>query len=526
MDADHLLTRRTVLATATAGVAAGAFPQTSVARRLRREPFARAGTFASGVASGQPNQRGITLWTRLHDIGASERLGMEIARDPGFARVVHRETIRAAAVRDFTARTRVLTRRLDPGERYFYRFFTRTTQSPVGAFKTLRPPDSREPVRIGWFSCQRYEHGFFTPHAGLAAEEDLDLVVSLGDYLYEEDSPAKLAEREQSTGDPNGHVETLEQWRAKHRLYRSDASLQAMHAAHPVIAIWDDCEVEGNWAGEGPSSGPSPVGPRSVPFSVKQRNGFLTFFENMPQEPIGSERFRIYRRLRLGGLVDLFLLDTRKYRDPQPCEDATFEGDVPPCLDADRPGRKRVGPAQQRWLTAGLERAQATWKVLGNAQMMMALDIAPTRPVGYDSWDGYGAERRAILEQVRASGVENLVSIVGDVHTFFAGELHTTGRIGSPVVGTEFVGTSVSHDGIEVVGDEQQSALVTDRIVLSNPHLRYAKFGVRGYSVLEARPDELRVDFKGVRSVLAPTSETYLLKSFRVAAGTPRVRPA
>ena len=268
--ADPLLSRRAFVAAGGALAAAHAFPLTSVAARARRDPLARAGTFGSGVAAGLPHERGALLWTRLDELGGTApgeraRLRVEIAADPEFARVVHTAQARAVSVRDGTARVMVDSARLEPGRPYWYRFATRSTSSRVGRFTTLRPPDSREPVRIGFFSCQRFEHGWFTPQA-LLAEEDLDVVVSLGDYIYEEDSTPIAPERDDPSGLPNGHVETLAQFRSRYRAYRSDAALQDMHARHAMLSIWDDCEVEGNWAGEGPSSGLSPVGERAIPF--------------------------------------------------------------------------------------------------------------------------------------------------------------------------------------------------------------------------------------------------------------------
>jgi alkaline phosphatase D len=224
------------------------------------------------------------------------------------------------------------------------------------------------------------------------------------------------------------------------------------------------------------------------------------------------------------------MLDTRQYRDPQPCADASGR----PCPEAELTDRVRLGTEQQRWLEAGLEGSQAVWKILGNAQMMMAVDIGPggAAPALVDSWGGYGVERKEVLEFVRAKGIENLVSIVGDVHAYFAGTLYTAGRVpggpysvGSTPIGTEFVGTSVSHDPLNLTGEPQTSAALANRVMLANPHLVYAQFQYRGYAVLEARPDELLVDFKGVRGVDEPRSETFLARSFRVERGSTVVVP-
>lgn len=516
---DPTITRRRFVAGAAGLWLGSTFPRTGASGAQLALPAARGVGYPSGVVAADPHLHGGTVWTRLEGLDRTSRLQVELSPDPDFRRVVYRRSVLAEAERDFTVHHRVDSTALAPGERYHYRFVTCDGDGPVGRLKTALPADSREPVRIGFFSCQRWEHGFFTPQAGLAAEDDLDLVVSLGDYLYEEDSGRDV--RFDGTGAPNGHVETLAQWRAKHRLYRSDERLQAMHATHPFAAIWDDCEVEGNWAGEGTSSGPPSVDRRSIPFAAKRANAFRTFFENMPMDRFAGEPTRLHRTLRLGANADVLLLDTRQFRDSQPCSDANLQ----PCPAAETTDRARLGTAQQRWLESELTGSRATWKVLGNAQMMMALDVPPGVPAGVDSWDGYGVERREVLEYVQARGIANVTSIVGDVHSYFAGTLTTNGRISGTPVGTEFVGTSVSHDPLQLGGDEESSAVVTNRVMLANPHLVYANFRRRGYAVLEARPDELRVEFKAVRSVAEPTSEVFLARSFRVAAGSTMVEP-
>lgn len=521
---DRQLSRRDLIATGASGavlLSAGGFPLTSTAARRRRRVLLRSGGFGSGVAAGQPSRRGALLWTRVDDVERSGLLRLEVARDPEFRRLVDSRLVTAGAQRDFTVHERVYSRRLRPDEEYFYRFETGTTQSRVGRFRTRRPADSRAPVRIAFFSCQRFEHGFFTPQTHIAADEDLDLVVSLGDYIYEEDATPIAPERDDPSGAPNGHVERIEQFRSRYRTYRSDERLQEMHARHAVQQIWDDCEVEGNWAGPNPSSGPSPVDQRAIPFAEKRRNGIRAYFEHMPVDmPTGPDRNKVYRSVDLGMNAELLLLDTRQFRDEQPCEDGTFQDG--PCFEGEQVPRRRLGTAQKDWLKRRLLRSPATWKILGNAQMMMALDIAPGQPVAYDSWDGYGLERREVLEYVADRGIQDVTSIVGDVHVFLAGDLHTDGRVTGRRVGTEFVGASVSHDALELPGlNEEQSALATERIPLANPHLRFAQFRNRGYAVLEARPDELEVTFRAVDTVRQPQSAAFDLARFRVRSGVP-----
>lgn len=518
---DSELSRRSFLMAGAAFAAAPAFPLTSVAARSRRRALLRGGSFSSGVAAGRPSRRGALLWTRVDGVERSGLLKLEIARDRDFRRLVDTRLVRAGAERDFTVHEHVFSRRLTPDQEYFYRFETRTSQSRIGRFKTRRPADSREPVRIAYFSCQRFEHGYFTPQTHIAADEDLDLVVSLGDYIYEEDATPINSERRDVSGRPSGHVETLEQFRSRYRTYRSDTRLRDMHANHAFLQIWDDCEVEGNWAGEQRSSGGDPVDRRAIPFSDKRRNGIRAYFEHMPVDLFRDASLtKVYRSHNLGANAELLLLDTRQFRDPQPCNDGTFQDG--PCAEGEQGNRRFLGDEQKRWLKQRLRRSPATWKVLGNAQMMMALDISPGQPVAYDSWDGYGAERREVLGYVADRRIANVTSIVGDVHVNFAGDLHEDGRVSGRRVGTEFVGASVSHDALTLPGlNEMQSALATERLPVANPHLKFAHFRNHGYTVLEARTDSLEITFRAVDTVKQPTSRVFDLARFRVRSGVP-----
>ena len=528
MHGDRGLSRREVVAAglAAAGAASLGRDPRAVAWAARRSavPLAAEGAFEQGVAAGQPNLRGITLWTRVEGLERSSRLDLEIARDPGFANVVERREVRAAAIRDFAVKERVLTRRLSPGEQYFYRFATRTSSSPVGRFRTARPADSREPVRIGFFSCQKWPVGFYTAHAGLA-QEDLDLVICLGDYVYEgRQGEQPIAERQDRTGaNGDAEVQTLDEFRAKYQLYKSDPDLQAMHAAHAFQPIWDDHEAENDYAGE--TEGTGTRGERRVPFEERKRAGYLSFFEFHPIERVRSERNRIYRKLSLGANADLFMLDERQYRSPLLCDSAS------PCPEAnDAPQQTLLGAAQLQWLKSGLSRSRATWKLLGNQVMMMGLDLPPGITFNADQWDGYATERRDLIQHIRANGIGDVSVLTGDIHTFFAGTVTDSGRfVGGRAGATEFVGGSITSEGIpEALGatePEQRriAALLTERIMQLNPHIAYTEHSNRGYGIVEARPDELRVSFRAPETIATRTSPMRTLAAFRVAKGSGEV---
>ena len=525
--------RRTLLAGAAAGAGTLALARdpdraAAAARNagVRRVPRALDGRFGQGVASGQPGQRAITLWTKVEELPCTSRLELEVSTSADFRRVIERRTVVADARRDFAVQARIASNRLRPGEEYFYRFDTGRRNSPVGRFRTALPLDSRQPVRIGFFSCQDFEAGYYTALDALAAEGDLDCVVCLGDYIYEKGGEDDAVRSDTVGANGDGEVQTLSEYREKYRLYHTDAALRRVRQQHPLIAIWDDHEVENNYAGRLDGGGTRDL---RVPFIQRRRNAYGAFFEHMPMVRSRAERDRIYGRLRLGRNADLFLLDARQYRDDQPCGDPTGSS----CAEADDPSRTLLGSAQKAWLKSGLAGSSATWKVVGNQVMIMALEAPPRNQLNNDGWDGYRAERRELMEFVRARGIDDVTFITGDIHTFFAGNVTPSGRESAlpgdgPSVATEFVGGSITSDGLlgEPPGGSQPGSirLPPDAGVEStNPHYAYANLSVKGYGVLEARSDELRVEFKGVRTIRSRSSDAFSLARFRVRSGTPDV---
>jgi alkaline phosphatase D len=524
------LDRRDFLKAGAAGaLLLGGVPVDGWARRNRRAlavPLASGGAFAEGIAAGAPKPLGIVLWTRLSGAGAGDRrLRLEVAHDRGFRRTVLRRDVVARGGADGTVKVRVEGRRiLAPGQEYFYRFATRGSHSEVGRFRTLVPPDSRAPVRIGFFSCQDWQAGYFGAHRALAAEPDLDFVVCLGDYIYERNFYAG-PRRDTLGANHDGEVQTLDEYRSKYRQYKSDADLRAMHATHALYAMWDDHEVEDNYTANLPGEATSQV---RVPFGQRRANGYRAFAEYQPEDFMGTGT-RLYRNLRLGRNAELFLLDERQYRDDQPCGDRA----AVPCPEADAPGRTLLGAEQKAWFKRSLQASQARWKLIANPLMMMSLDTAPNTPFLKDDWDGYGAERRELGEHLRQKGIADVAYVTGDIHTFFAGEVTPSGR-GADAVATEFVTGSVTSLGIPetVSGDEgarnaitpEEAYAVTQNVRTVNPHIKYDEQRSRGYGVVEARDRELLVRYVAVQAAPVRSTQGRTLARFRVASGTPRIQ--
>jgi alkaline phosphatase D len=509
------VTRRE-LAAAGGGVALGAWLGAVPGWARRRPPgLLRSGSFPSGVMAGRPFQRGALLWTQL---GPGEHTGwlrLEVARDPGFRRIVHERKVQARPNRDGVALARLQSRRLEPGAEYHYRFRTRTTSSPAGRFVTARPPDSREPLRIGFFSCQNYVRGYYTAHAGLASEQ-CDLIVCLGDYIYETNSDGSVPDRaDRSSAADSGECELLDEYRAKYRLYRSDPDLRAMHASAAFVPTWDDHEVEDNYAGEhGGKTGDVPP-QRRIPFGARRRNGYRAFFEQMPIRPTRGARFGLYRRVRLG-IADLFVLDERHYRSDQTCND------IPgiPCPPPPR-GHTLLGRRQMEWGKRVLSRSRAPWKVIASSVEMMGWESAPGVPLNRDGWDGYPADRSELGEHLLREGIGDVTVLTGDVHHFAAGVVTTNGNQTGTPFATEFVGGSVTSS---LAGQPFADLAANSR--RTNPHIAYMNFARRGYGVMELTPKRAQVSYRSPTTITERESPIETLARFRVPRGESRLQDA
>jgi alkaline phosphatase D len=460
-------------------------PQTAIEALAngRSRPLLRGGRFRQGVLSGEPTPRGITLLTIVDEVSGSGSVRLEVARDRDFRNVVARKTIATSGRRGHSVKARVGG--LRPDERYFYRFETRDRHSPVGRFQTALPSDSNRPVKFAFFSCSEYTHGYYNAFEAMA-RDDVDFVVCLGDYIYAEayhSVAGGTGVRDDTIGEANpqnpdvaSEALTLADYRAKYALYRSDKALRALHAKFPMIAIWDDHEVQDNYAGAAPGGGLDASKRWSA---ARRRSGYRAFFEAMPFFALDGDR--IYRSERHGRNVDLIMLDQRQYRADQPCGDAV----APACPDWDQP-RPFLGSRQMDWLKSRLRRSKARWKVIGSQTMMMPAKIGPDTYFGFDSWQGYPREREELLAAIR--GVDDVVFITGDIHLFLAGDARTDMGRGESVA-VEFVGGSVTSTNFgEMVndGNPQTTPATIDALRSFNPWVDQADFDHHGYARVEA----------------------------------------
>ena len=500
---------------AAAGAAAAAVLAPEALGRASAGPLARGGRFSEGVMSGEPTPSAITLWSRLHDVDGRVSAELEVARDSDFRRVVARRLVTASGDRGHALKARVTG--LRPHEDYFYRFSTRTTDGPVGRFRTALPADSREPVRFAFWSCQDFTHGFYNAHEVLAGEE-LDFVVCLGDYIYAEteESGATAVRRDGigSTG-PTGTREavTLSDYREKYRLYRTDPALRRVHARFPTVMLWDDHEVEDNYAG-GEQDGGLP--PEKRYGNARKRAAYRAFFESMPYSP--PFKSRIYRTLKFGRTVDLIVMDQRQYRANQPCNDAI----APPCENLDDP-RAFLGTPQMDFVKQSLSSSQAAWKVLANEVMIMPVKLPNNVFAQFDSWQGYPAEREQLLSFIQANGIKDVIFATGDIHTFIAGDVRTAGGTG-PSVAVELVGGSITSRGIGegqaglLPGNDRNPATapaVLNVLRGANPWVDQADLDHHGYARVTATQQRFDCEFVRMATIKQRSRTTLPSQGFR-----------
>ena len=506
--------RRTLIkAGAATGVAIGAHVASASpadarnhASRLRSDPF------NLGVASGDPWPDGFVIWTRLAPDPLAEnglggmpdvpfRVEWEVARDPSFRRTVRRGS--RVALPDSAHAIHVELRGLRPDRDYWYRFRCGRFDSRSGRARTApRRGTMPSSLAMSFVSCSQFEHGYFTAYRRMA-EDNPDLVLHLGDYQYE----YKAGDYEAPGGNIRDHAgpetTTLDTYRQRHAQYKTDPDLQAAHAVAPWLVVWDDHELDNNWADETPEKA-------ETGFLDRRAAAFRAYYENMPLRrssvPHGID-LQLFRRIAWGELATFHMLDTRQYRDDQGCGDG-YDTDCPAAVDQ---ARSITGAAQESWLLNGFRRSQSRWDLLGQ-QVFFAQrdsDEGPMKTVSMDAWDGYAASRQRITQGWVDAGVRNPVVLTGDVHAHWASDL----KLDYDDPTTKTVGSELVCSSITSGGSGEDSASVAHPWLQWNPHLRFQN-NLRGYVRTRITPDEMTADFRCIPDVTSRTAQAFTRASF------------
>ncbi|MFC0625397.1 alkaline phosphatase D family protein [Kribbella deserti] len=478
----------------------------------RRDPF------TLGVASGDPWPDGFVLWTRLAlEPLADDGLGgmpkrpylvqWQVAADARFRHVVRSGL--AVARPEHAHSVHVTVQGLKPGREYWYRFRTeghvsRTARALTAPARGTIPKE----LAMSFVSCSQFEHGWFTAYRRLA-EDRPDLVLHLGDYQYEYTKGTYVAPGGNVRDHDGPETTDLASYRQRHAQYKTDPDLQEAHAVAPWVVVWDDHELDNNWADEIPEK------PEDG-FLARRTAAFQAYYENMPLRRTSKPKdidLQLYRRLHWGELATFHMLDTRQYRDDQGCGDGYK--DCPAAVD---PARSITGAEQEKWLLDGFRDSTARWDVLGQQVFFAQRDnnSGPLKVTSMDSWDGYVASRDRITRGWVDAGVRNPVVLTGDVHAHWASDLKLDyDDPTSRTVGSELVCSSITSGG-----NGSDSATGSHPWLKFNPHLRFQN-NLRGYVNTKITRESLDADFRCVPQVKTPDAPVFTRASFAIADREP-----
>jgi alkaline phosphatase D len=486
---------------------------------LRHARAADVPRFLLGVASGHPLPDSVVLWTRLMglDLPPEVSVRWQLAHDESFSTLAAEGQVSAQAT--WAHSVHVQPGGLQPGRWYFYRFIALGQASPVGRTRTAPAPDAPARLSAALASCQRWEHGHYAAwrHASRQAH---DLVVFVGDYIYEYGS---IATGVRQHGLPMAR--SLDQYRERYALYKSDPALQAAHAACPWLLVWDDHEVDNDYARD------QSLGLSGPAFLALRAAAYQAYWEHQPLPPAwrpAGPDMRIHHRLDWGRLARIHALDGRQHRDAQACprllravgSNIVDAADCPLLAD---PARSLLGPAQEQWLAEGWD-TERGWNLLAQQTLMARLSRRTVATPGsgrywMDGWDGYPQARRRLLDAARSRGVPNLVVLGGDLHAHYVADLKADfDDHRSAVVGSEFCTTSISSNG--------PPQLSVNRLLPLNPHLHHGRGDARGYVALALDARRLEASLVAVNRSDDPGSECGVQARFVVEAGRPGVQRA
>jgi alkaline phosphatase D len=475
--------------------------------------------FTLGVASGCPQPESVVLWTRLApeplNGGGMEpgrvEVQWELAHDEHFHATVQKGSAWTAAELGHSVHVEV--HGLEPARWYWYRFRVRDEVSPVGRTRTA--PAVNAPLhrfRLAVASCQHYEQGYFSAYRHIA-EDDVDLVVFVGDYIYESSWGEQLVRRHAGP-----EAQTLVDYRNRYAQYRTDPDLQRMHALVPWLVTWDDHEVDNDYADEQSEH----LDPQ---FLMRRAAAYQAYYEHMPLRDSARPRgahLRLYDRYTFGNLLQVYMLDDRQYRSPQVCPRPGMGGSTVVqaayCPDLRDPRRTLLGGDQEQWLLEALGASQTRWNVLAQQTLMAQLDRQPGPEQAFwtDGWDGYPAARSRLLSFIAQRHPANPLIIGGDVHSHWVCDLKPDfDDPQAPVVATEFCGTSITSQG------PPQERI--DALRAENPHIKFASGDKRGYVYLEITPERCEARLRGLDSEKTRASLLTTLASFVVEDGRPGV---
>ena len=470
--------------------------------------------FYHGVASGDPLQESVVLWTRVTPEIPMDELTVdwELSLDPSFSRIIQKGQIVTSPDQDYTVK--FIVENLEPGTNYYYRFKNQESYSKTGRTKTL--PTGNDPVNLAFVSCSNIEFGYFNAYAAIL-EDDVDAVVHLGDYIYEY-GPGVYGDKTFFRKNiPPHEIITLQDYRDRYSQYRLDEDLQNLHGHVPFINIWDDHEISNNAYTTGAQNHQADEGD----YEVRKNTARQVFYEWIPIR----EGNKHYRKFQFGNTLDLIMLDER-------LEGRTMQPDSISDPRRTAPEHQLLGDTQMQWLIDALKQPETTWKVIGNQVIFSYSDWGREGfRQNMDAWDGYPNDQIKLSNSIEANRIDNVVFVTGDTHTAWAFEASIDplnaydAETGAGVVGVEFGVTSVSSANANERYPDSEVITHEEKICNTplNPHLKYVNMRDHGYLKLSIRPESITAEYKTVRTLRQRTPRVKIDKTFKVEPGRPKL---
>lgn len=503
-------------------------------------PVAKSTPFLHGVASGDPMPEAVILWTRATPV-ATEAIAVtvNVYRDTALTQRVGSMSQMATSARDWTIKIDFTG--LSPATTYYYQFEAVGFKSLVARTRTAPAANADNTrLRLGLVSCSSYAHGFFNAYRFLAARADIDVVLHLGDYIYEYASDAASGDEVYGTArpyEPTYEMKSLADYRMRHSYYkRTDPDLVELHRQHPFVTIWDDHEsTDNSWRDA--ANNHNEDGKNEGVWATRKGFAQQAYDEWMPiRLPEPGNTNRIWRRYRYGNLAELFMTDSRLYD-----RDVQLSTPIQPQEPRNAADRKLLGPEQRDWLLDGLGNTSSTWKLVGNQVVFHQWSVqaglkSAGGPMGLngDSWDAYGAERQSIIDGLRSKSIDNVVILTGDVHTSWVADItddpnNTAAYRPDPAtaeprtytgsVAVEYVVTSVTSPGAlpDLQGGEDGFAAI-------NPHIKRINLADKGYSILDVTPERVVCEYWYVSTIAMRGGTEAFAYAYPTPVGENRIR--
>jgi len=468
--------------------------------------------FYHGVASGDPYNESVVLWTRVTPELRLPKIAVkwEIATDSLFNDIVNKGEVETDSTKDYTVK--VIADQLEAGMLYYYRFKALEATSMVGKTKTAA--QNTDNVNFAIVSCSNYQFGSFNAYANIAKRDELDAVLHLGDYFYEYGKGVYGDSSSQRFHIPEHELVTLDDYRTRYSQYRLDQDLMAVHAALPFIAIWDDHEIANNAYKTGAQNHQEDEGD----FMKRKEAAIKAYYEWMPVRKVNP----LYRKFSYGSQTDLFMLDERAEGRTAPVDSVSD-----PKIDSS--AQRMLGEKQLNWLKDELKSSDAKWKVIGNQVIFSYLNWGyETFNINLDSWDGYPYERAELKRFIQSDSIRNVVFVTGDTHSSWAFEVtdkpftEYDSATSDGAFAVEFGVTSVnSGNANERFPDD--SVIMHEKKLVSpnlNPHLRYANLRDHGYMVLSMTDSVASVSWYYVESMKPSNKKEQLGETIKVVPGS------